>query len=81
MANIFMMNEEIARGMVCFFQQKKHFYLIIDYISAKVHTVCRYVHMYLEVLLPLLMYSYVCIANAHMCRYKGKNCQLIKNTF
>jgi hypothetical protein len=28
MANIFMMNEEIARGMVCFFHQKKHFYLI-----------------------------------------------------
>jgi hypothetical protein len=22
------MNEEIARGMVCFFHQKKHFYLI-----------------------------------------------------
>jgi hypothetical protein len=29
MANIFMMNEEIARGMVCFFHQKKHFYLIL----------------------------------------------------
>jgi hypothetical protein len=29
MANIFMMNKEIARGMVCFFHQKKHFYLII----------------------------------------------------
>jgi hypothetical protein len=28
MANIFMMNEEIARGMVCFFHQKKHSYLI-----------------------------------------------------
>jgi hypothetical protein len=28
MANIFMMNKEIARGMVCFFHQKKHFYLI-----------------------------------------------------
>jgi hypothetical protein len=29
MANIFMMNEEIACGMVCFFHQKKHSYLII----------------------------------------------------
>jgi uncharacterized protein YlbG (UPF0298 family) len=29
MANIFMMNEEIARGMVCFFHQKKHSYLIL----------------------------------------------------
>jgi hypothetical protein len=28
MADIFMMNEEIACGMVCFFHQKKHFYLI-----------------------------------------------------
>jgi hypothetical protein len=28
MANIFMMTEEIARGMVCFFHQKKHSYLI-----------------------------------------------------
>jgi hypothetical protein len=28
MATIFMMNEEIARGMVCFFHQKKHSYLI-----------------------------------------------------
>jgi hypothetical protein len=28
MSNIFMMNEEIARGMVCFFHQKKHSYLI-----------------------------------------------------
>jgi hypothetical protein len=28
MANIFMMNKEIARGMVCFFHQKKHSYLI-----------------------------------------------------
>jgi hypothetical protein len=27
MANIFMMNKEIARGMVCFFHQKKRFYL------------------------------------------------------
>jgi hypothetical protein len=27
MANIFMMNEEIARGMECFFHQKKHSYL------------------------------------------------------
>jgi hypothetical protein len=32
MSNIFMMNEEIARGMVCFFHQKKHSYLII-YVS------------------------------------------------
>jgi hypothetical protein len=31
MANIFMMNEEIARGMVCFFHQKKHSYLIPVY--------------------------------------------------
>jgi hypothetical protein len=29
MATIFLMNEEIARGMVCFFHQKKHFYLIL----------------------------------------------------
>jgi hypothetical protein len=29
MATIFMMNEEIARGMVCFFHQKKHSYLIL----------------------------------------------------
>jgi hypothetical protein len=29
MAIVFMMNEEIARGMVCFFHQKKHSYLII----------------------------------------------------
>jgi hypothetical protein len=28
MAIVFMMNEEIARGMVCFFHQKKHSYLI-----------------------------------------------------
>jgi hypothetical protein len=28
MVTIFMMNEEIARGMVCFFHQKKHSYLI-----------------------------------------------------
>jgi hypothetical protein len=36
MANIFMMNEEIARGMVCFFHQKKHFYLIISVLAPKV---------------------------------------------
>jgi hypothetical protein len=29
MAIVFMMNEEIARGMVCFFHQKKHSYLIL----------------------------------------------------
>jgi hypothetical protein len=29
METIFMMNEEIARGMVCFFHQKKHSYLIL----------------------------------------------------
>jgi hypothetical protein len=28
MANIFLMNKEIARGMVCFFHEKKHSYLI-----------------------------------------------------
>jgi hypothetical protein len=28
MATIFMINKEIARGMVCFFHQKKHSYLI-----------------------------------------------------
>jgi hypothetical protein len=28
MAIVFLMNEEIARGMVCFFHQKKHSYLI-----------------------------------------------------
>jgi hypothetical protein len=31
MVTIFMMNEEIARGMVCFFHQKKHSYLILFY--------------------------------------------------
>jgi hypothetical protein len=30
MAIVFLMNEEIARGMVCFFHQKKHSYLIFD---------------------------------------------------
>jgi hypothetical protein len=35
MANIFMMNEEIAHGMVCFFHQKKHFYLIICFVNLK----------------------------------------------
>jgi hypothetical protein len=34
MANIFMMTEEIARGMVCFFHQKKHSYLIYLFIVA-----------------------------------------------
>jgi hypothetical protein len=29
MAIVFMMNKEIAHGMVCFFHQKKHSYLII----------------------------------------------------
>jgi hypothetical protein len=29
MATIFWMNKEIARGMVCFFHQKKHSYLIL----------------------------------------------------
>jgi hypothetical protein len=28
MVTIFMVNEDIARGMVCFFHQKKHSYLI-----------------------------------------------------
>jgi hypothetical protein len=32
MVTIFMMNEEIARGMVCFFHQKKHSYLIYIYL-------------------------------------------------
>jgi hypothetical protein len=32
MATIFIMNEEIARGMVCFFHQKKHSYLIVQYL-------------------------------------------------
>jgi hypothetical protein len=36
MANIFMMNKEIARGMVCFFHQKKHFYLILVFKMQKV---------------------------------------------
>jgi hypothetical protein len=31
MANIFLMNKEIARGMVCFFHQKKHSYLILGH--------------------------------------------------
>jgi hypothetical protein len=35
MATIFMMNEEIARGMVCFFHQKKHSYLIYKIISLR----------------------------------------------
>jgi hypothetical protein len=29
------MNEEIARGMVCFFHQKKHFYLIYLFMLTK----------------------------------------------
>jgi hypothetical protein len=29
MVTIFMVNEDIARGMVCFFHQKKHSYLIV----------------------------------------------------
>jgi hypothetical protein len=34
MATIFMMNEEIALGMVCFFHQKKHSYLIkVNYLT------------------------------------------------
>jgi hypothetical protein len=33
MVTIFMMNEEIARGMVCFFHQKKHSYLINEFIK------------------------------------------------
>jgi hypothetical protein len=42
MANIFMMNKEIARGMVCFFHQKKHFYLIL--LSIGVHMyICTYI--------------------------------------
>jgi hypothetical protein len=32
MATIFMMNKEIARGMVCFFHQKKHSYLILQFV-------------------------------------------------
>jgi hypothetical protein len=28
------MNEEIARGMVCFFHQKKHSYLILGIVCA-----------------------------------------------
>jgi hypothetical protein len=36
MANIFMMNKEIARGMVCFFHQKKHFYFISMYLLSNV---------------------------------------------
>jgi uncharacterized protein (UPF0332 family) len=36
MANIFMMNEEIARGMVCFFHQKKA--LLLNYIHITLHT-------------------------------------------
>jgi hypothetical protein len=31
MVTIFMVNEDIARGMVCFFHQKKHSYLINFY--------------------------------------------------
>jgi hypothetical protein len=40
MATIFMMNEEIARGMVCFFHQKKHSYLILIFRSLTVVVFC-----------------------------------------
>jgi hypothetical protein len=33
MAILFMMNEEIARGMVFFFHQKKHSYLISKVVN------------------------------------------------
>jgi hypothetical protein len=33
MATIFWMNKEIARGMVCFFHQKKHSYLIYIFVA------------------------------------------------
>jgi hypothetical protein len=36
MAIVFLMNEEIARGMVCFFNQKKHSYLI--FLALKVNS-------------------------------------------
>jgi hypothetical protein len=37
MATIFMVNEEIARGMVCFFHQKKHSYLIFSRVEFRIH--------------------------------------------
>jgi hypothetical protein len=36
MAIVFIMYEEIARGMVCFFHQKKHSYLIFKIFSLKI---------------------------------------------
>jgi hypothetical protein len=45
MATIFMMNKEIARGMVCFFHQKKHSYLIDVfglYHAALITDICLY---------------------------------------
>jgi hypothetical protein len=48
MAIVFLMNEEIARGMVCFFHQKKHSYLILMFRFLieiiHLHTYLRYVH-------------------------------------
>jgi hypothetical protein len=38
MVTIFMMNEEIARGMVCFFHQKKHSYLILVFIAITINS-------------------------------------------
>jgi hypothetical protein len=34
MVTIFMVNEDIARGMVCFFHQKKHSYLIFKIVTS-----------------------------------------------
>jgi hypothetical protein len=43
MAIVFMMNEEIARGMVCFFHQKKHSYLIFtDEMDLKKYSFVRF---------------------------------------
>jgi hypothetical protein len=48
MATIFMMNEEIARGMVCFFHQKKHSYLIFcsTYIHENENKVFNYTNYF-----------------------------------
>jgi hypothetical protein len=46
------MNKEIARGMVCFFHQKKHFYLIFKDLQllfpVKNVVLCRYVRRHVK---------------------------------
>jgi hypothetical protein len=59
MANIFLMNKEIARGMVCFFHQKKHSYLIIFHIEKNI------TNSYKKGLLWSLTNNYLCLESLH----------------